>query len=128
MSVAKVISRRDVISLQVSTKLRPRLNLHATFDDPVQKMIVVIRAGEELPPHANSRELTQVILEGTADMIIYDEAGKETERFQVDRHTNFCYTLPPGTYHTKRVYSERIVFFEVMAGPYVPGDVVQLHS
>lgn len=106
--------------------MRPRLNLHVSAADPVQKMIVVMRQGEERKPHANARELTQIIIDGHGYLLIYDEAGKEIERTHIGPLTNFCYTLPPNTLHTKKIYSESMTFIEIMKGPYLADDVREL--
>lgn len=124
--IASIVSSAELSALKVAGRVRPRLNLHQSADDPVQKMIVVMRQGEERKPHANARELTQFILEGHGYLLIYDDAGKEIERFHIGRNTIPCYTLPPNTWHTKKIYSESMTFIEIMKGPYLPGDVREL--
>ena len=115
----RIYSRDDVISLKVSEKQRPRLNLHQTYDDKVQKMLFVMRPGEERTPHANMRELTQVVLAGDADLLIYDETGKELlQKIRISPEENFAYTLEAGLMHTKAV-RKTLVLFEVIEGPYV---------
>ena len=124
--IATVYGVETMYDLKNEERVRPRINLHESPHDPVQKMVYVMRQGEERKPHANARELTQIVLEGEGDLIIYDDTGDEVERYRIGPKTNFCYTLPAGTYHTKQVHSELMVFFEVMKGPYVAGDVTEL--
>ncbi len=124
--IASIIGNELMYELKNDKSLRPRVNLHDSPHDPVQKMVYVMRQGEERKPHANARELTQIVLEGDGDLIIYDDTGEEVERYHIGPAAIFCYTLPPGTYHTKQVHSELMVFFEVMKGPYVAGDVTEL--
>ena len=124
--IANVIGPESIYDLKNTARPRARINLHDSPHDPVQKMVYVMRKGDEKPPHANARELTQLVLEGEGDLIIYDDMGDEVERYRIGPKTNFCYTLPPNTYHTKQVHSELMVFFEVMKGPYVAGDVTEL--
>lgn len=124
--IAKLISRSHVEALHANPRARPRFNLHESYDEPVQKMLVMIRQGEERPPHSNARELTQIILTGAAELLIYDDAGNQLESHLVAPHENFAYTLPPDTWHTKKVLTPFVVFVEVMKGPYVPGDVKEM--
>lgn len=130
MSIARIVTANDLNALKASSGLRPRLNMHETFQDPVQQMLVVMRQGEERLPHANGRELTQIIKEGHGEMLIYNDAGEIIERFKINPDENFCYTLPAGVFHTRKIFSDVMVFFEILAGPYACGmkDVTELRA
>ncbi len=105
---------------------RPRFNVHRSHSDPAQRMIYLQRKGGHLPPHANRRELTKIIIAGHSVLVIYDDAGNETARHDIKPDGNFAYTLAPGTWHSNFNESDEVVFFEVLAGPYDGHDVMFL--
>lgn len=99
-------------------RVRPRINMHETFQDPAQHMIVVMRQGEERPPHANGRELTQIILAGFGYLEIFDDAGALVEQFEIGARGTFAYKLAPNVWHTRKIISPFMAFIEILPGPY----------
>ncbi len=116
------IGPTDLARLAAIDGPRPRICLHEGPQDLIQRMVVLMRKGEELPPHCIDRATTQLVLSGNGEMIIYDDKGNVTETFKIGGDGVLCYTLPAGCWHTKRLETD-MVFFEILPGPYLGRDV-----
>ena len=69
--------------------------------------------------HRNTTE-TQLLLRGKIDVMFYDDDGRETARFRLDRDEGrYGVDIPAGTWHSLEVI-EPAVIFEAKDGPYEP--------
>lgn len=108
---------------KASERLRMNYNLHDSLDAKAQRLLNALEPGTLLPIHRHRYTAeTYVLLRGRIDVMFYDVARREIERFALDPHTgNYGVHIPAGQWHTLEVY-ESAVILEVKDGPYVPLD------
>ena len=104
-----------------SERLRMNRDLRNSADDTSQRMLNALEVGAVLPIHRHrSTSKTQILLRGRIDVMFYDAAGCETERFALDPLAgNYGVHIPAGQWHTLEV-RESAVILEVKDGPYMP--------
>ena len=76
--------------------------------------------------HVNKTESFHII-EGTVDIIIFDEDGQIKDIIPMGDYgtgRKFFYRLPHSCYHTLLIQSEVLVFHEITNGPFRPDDTV----
>lgn len=102
-------------------------NFHTGPQDNPHRFLNVLLAGTYCRPHRHTtppKAESFVVLEGEADVILFDDHGNETARYRLgtkgaDGHL-WGVDLPPGVWHTVVAKSERVVCFEVKPGPWDP--------
>jgi cupin fold WbuC family metalloprotein len=110
-----------------SPRRRMNHNFHAGPDDNPHRFLNVLLAGTYVRPHRHTtppKAESFVVLEGAADVILFDDEGVETTRYQLGTKTAdghlWGVDLPPGIWHTMVARTERVVCFEVKPGPWEP--------
>lgn len=110
-----------------SPRRRAHYNLHTSPNDWVQRFVVVAFRDSYIRPHRHwtKSELVSVI-RGRIEMVLFDDAGKITDRFAVGEGTsNIAYELPQGTLHTLLPLTDGTAFLEVKEGPYDPATAAE---
>ena len=104
-----------------SERKRMNFNLHESLDAKAQRLLNVLLPGTVLPVHRHRHTAeTYILLSGKLNVVFYDDAGKELERFHLDpRDCNFGVHIPKGQWHGIEVL-EPATIFEVKDGPYIP--------
>ncbi len=106
---------------QASPRLRMNRDLRNTPDDGSQRMLNALEPGTVLPVHRHpSTSECQILLRGKIDVMFYDDGGRETARFRLDRDEGrYGVNVPAGTWHNLTVI-EPAVIFEAKDGRYEP--------
>ena len=106
---------------QASPRLRMNRDLRNTPQDGSQRMLNALEKGTAVQIHRHrSTSETQILLRGKIDVMFYDDAGRETARFRLDRDEGrYGVNVPAGTWHNLTVI-EPAVIFEAKDGHYEP--------
>jgi cupin fold WbuC family metalloprotein len=102
-------------------------NFHSGPEDNPHRFLNVLLRGTYIRPHRHSdppKAESFLLLEGEADVIIFDDAGAVTARYRLGADTPdgrlWGVDVPPGVWHTVLPRSARAVCFEVKPGPWEP--------
>ena len=89
---------------QASPRLRMNRDLRNTPDDGSQRMLNALEPGTVLPVHRHrSTSECQILLRGKIDVMFYDDGGRETARFRLDRDEGrYGVNVPAGTWRRSR--------------------------
>ena len=110
-----------------SPRLRMNHNFHSHAADNPHRFLNVLLHGTYIRPHRHSdppKSESFLVLEGLADVILFDDAGTVTARYHLGEESAegrlWGVDLAPGVWHTILPRSPRVVCFEVKPGPWVP--------
>lgn len=110
-----------------SPRRRMNHNFHASMQENPHRFLNVLLEGTYVRPHRHidpPKSETFVVLEGVAEVVIFDAEGRVTGRHRLGEQTGDGKTwgvdLAPGVWHTVIARSERVVCFEVKPGPWEP--------
>lgn len=107
---------------------RIRLCAHKDEADFVHEMLIVHRKGAYVRPHKHLNKSESFhIIEGKADILIFDEKGKIKQVIRMgDYLSGFCfyYRLREPFYHAPLINSDLIVFHEATKGPFIRDETV----
>lgn len=106
---------------------RSRLCAHKDVsDDMIHEMLIVHAKGTYVPPHKHIGKTESFhIIEGSADIIIFDEKGEIREVIPLGEYLSgkyFYYRISQAFYHTLLITSDIIVFHEATRGPFNKKD------
>lgn len=107
---------------KASERLRMNHNLHDSLDSKAQRLLNALEPGTILPIHRHRHTSeTYILLRGKINVMFYDGAASETERFSLDpQQGNYGVHIPQGQWHTLEVLESDSVILEVKDGPYTP--------
>lgn len=101
---------------------RIRLCAHQDVQDPLHEMFIVHTQSTYIRPHKHLRKSESLhVIEGTADIIVFDDSGTVVEVVPVGAHgtgRNFYYRLSDPAFHTLLITSKFFVFHETTNGPF----------
>lgn len=107
---------------------RRRIRLCA-HDDPnaiVHEMLIVHAGGTYIRPHKHlTRRESFQILEGTADLVLFDENGNVDRVIAMGPPASgrpFYHRSAQPAYHTLLIHTPQLVFLEVTQGPFNRAD------
>lgn len=104
---------------------RARINLHPDAGDPVQEMIIAFCRDCLMAPHKNENRTESVhVIEGTADVLVFDDAGRLTQVIEMGpwgAGGTSIYRMQDDLWHCLLPKSEFVVVHEVIRGPFEPG-------
>lgn len=112
---------------EASERRRARLCLHRAESDPVHEMLIALRADGYVRPHKHlGRGESFHVVEGAADVVLFDDAGRVVERVRltVDGDGARLYRLNESRFHTVLVRTPVFVVHETTAGPFDRTDTV----
>jgi cupin fold WbuC family metalloprotein len=116
----------DELSAQAADRARRRANhnLHASLDDPTQRLLNAMEPGTYVPPHRHldpARWEVFVCLRGAAAVLTFDDSGAVTEQVVIrPGGPEIAVEIDAGTWHTIAPLEAGSVFFELKPGPYAP--------
>lgn len=107
-----------------SERLRYHLNLHGSYNEPVQRIIIALIRGTYIPPHyhvlTHQWECFNVI-SGDVSVLIFDRDGNVINKIVLGQQTGvYGIEFPPGTIHTLFCNSENSIIMELKEGPFNP--------
>lgn len=105
-----------------NSRKRVRLNIHKNTNDVVHEMFIVHTKDTYVRPHKHLKKAESIfIVEGRADIFLFDEKGRITEIISMgDYKSSLCfyYKIDRPIYHTMTIKSDYLVFHEVTSGPF----------
>jgi cupin fold WbuC family metalloprotein len=106
---------------------RKNRNFHPSDDYPGHRLLNAIEPGSYVAPHRHldpRKDETMVVLRGALGLVIFDDAGRVTERQRAGAgSTVLGIDIPHATWHTVFALEPGTVFLEAKSGPYLPlGD------
>lgn len=124
----KILDRTLLTDLSAQAGNNPRLrqnyNLHASLDDPCQRLLNAMEPGSYIRPHRHLTPPKQegfVGVSGRLAAFIFDWQGKVVEVVLFGPCGSACgVDLPAGVWHTVVSLQPGSVFYETKTGPYVP--------
>lgn len=128
MSAKKLIDTETLTELSRSAASRERLrsnhNLHASYDDPVQRLCIAFEPGTYVRPHRHGGEdgwELMVALTGAVRILLFDESGNVRERVELSAGGPIhAVEIPAGVWHTVASLMAGTTVLEIKRGPYVP--------
>lgn len=126
------VGLEDVESLkeQANNNRRKRIRLcaHDGVEDELHEMFIIHTNDTYVRPHKHLNKSESIhVLEGSVDLVIFDESGNITEVTTLGDYTSgyqFYHRLSDPTYHTLVIQSDTIAFHEITNGPFDPDDTV----
>jgi len=119
------VDARLVDKLKAQARSAPsrrfRLCLHASTADQTQEMIVVHCRDNYSRPHAHRSPLTYMIIEGRMRVLLFDDAGKVTQRIDLAAFSSgnaFALHIEPERWYMPVCLTEQVVFYETKWGPF----------
>lgn len=115
-----------VLKARSSSRKRAHLNLHASYAEPVQKVMIALASGTYIPPHYHRHSYqTEVftVLSGIVRLVVFDETGMVTDvHFLGENCSSSIVQVPAGVIHTVVCHSDTALLFECKQGPFDPQD------
>src|SRR3990172_12033034 len=120
------LGRQDLESLKKKVsetpKKRIRINIHASPNESIHEMFIVLRNDTYIRPHKHLKKKESYhVIEGKAENVLFDEKGtirKVIPLGDIASGRDFFYKLNETLYHCLVIQSEYFVFVEVTNGPY----------
>lgn len=101
---------------------RARFCAHQSPDVEQHEMLIVSHRDTYIAPHRHFDKLESfVILEGLADIILFDEHGRVEKIVKMGPSSSnypFFYFMPPRQFHSLSIETELLVFLESTKGPF----------
>ncbi|MCF7874382.1 MAG: WbuC family cupin fold metalloprotein [Candidatus Omnitrophica bacterium] len=124
------INKEDIKDLKEkarhATDGKARLCLHKSNENLLHEMIIVLRKGTYVRPHAHKKKTeTFHLIEGRVKVIIFKESGLVKDSLVMDslvQKGDFICRLEEGVWHMVIPLSDFSVFHEVTNGPYLGKD------
>ena len=114
------------LQAQAQQALRRRAHrlLHASHDEPVQRMLVAVETDSYIRPHWHPQvekwELL-TILRGSLAYLLFDGNGRVTHRWLLSpAGPTWGLEVPAGSWHSLVALEAGSVFLEVKQGPFAP--------
>lgn len=122
MKIDKSILDALTAEAKSSPRLRMNKDLRNTPEDTSQRMLNALEPGTELPVHRHpGTSETCVILRGSAEEILYDSQGKETERILLTPSSDCVgINIPAGQWHKIVSLEPGTIILEAKDGAYEP--------
>src|SRR5262249_27638021 len=113
-----------------SSRRRMNHNFHSGSADNPHRFLNVLLQGTYVRPHRHAnppKSETSLVLEGVADVILFDDAGAVTARHRLGENSAeggrvWGIDIPAGRWHTILPRAARAVCFEVKPGPWEPSS------
>ena len=105
-------------------RLRSHLNLHDSYDDKVQRLLIAMVKGSFVEPHFHKEQHQWemfTVLEGVVELTIYSAKGELLSQHNLGcENAASIAELSPGDIHSVRCISEQALLLEVKEGPFDP--------
>tara|TARA_B100000700_G_scaffold139242_1_gene155346 strand:+ start:11664 stop:12065 length:402 start_codon:yes stop_codon:yes gene_type:complete len=106
-----------------SPRRRAHLNLHASFDDKVQRLYIAMLEGSYVGPHyhalAHQWEMF-IVQNGILKVMLHHKDGSVISSFLVgDEQDTQAIEFKPGDVHSVECVSEQALMLEIKEGPFI---------
>jgi cupin fold WbuC family metalloprotein len=113
---------------QLSSRKRQHYNIHASYDDPCQRLFNAIEPSSYIRPHrhvSEPRDELFIAVRGAMCLVTFNAQGKlnDVVRFAAGKQAEFFAfgaEVPATTWHTVIALEPGCVLFEVKSGPFSP--------
>jgi cupin fold WbuC family metalloprotein len=130
----RFVGAREIAALcdaaRRSPRLRKNLNLHASTEEPLNRLLNALQPGTYVRPHRHverSKAETLAILQGRLGLIEFDGSGGVIRTGVIaPGGAGLLVDLDPGTWHAAVALAPDTVVLEAKAGPYVPNTPEEL--
>lgn len=111
-----------LLKASCSERLRAHYNLHDSYNEAVQRIVIGLHHGTYIPPHYhnlnNQWELFQVF-SGEVDLFIFDMNGFVLDKVSLGAVSgNYFIQITPNTCHTLVCRSDSALVLEIKPGPF----------
>lgn len=107
-----------------SSRLRINRNLHASYEEPFQRLLIAIEPGSYIQPHRHTtpaKPESFVLLRGALAMVLFDDNGEVMEAPVLSVTTGLqIVDVVPGEWHMAVCLQPGTLFYEAKPGPYTP--------
>lgn len=101
---------------------RIRLCAHRDAEDDLHEMLIVLGRDNYVRPHRHPGKSESFhVIDGSADVIIFDEVGTPLERIEIGDYASgrcFFLRIDQAFFHSVVVRTERLIFHETTKGPF----------
>jgi cupin fold WbuC family metalloprotein len=98
---------------------RARICAHKSSQDSLHEMLIAIQSNSYIRPHRHHNKIESFhLIEGRADIVIFDDEGTITDVVKLSADHNFYYRLNTPRYHTLIIHSPVLVIHEITNGPF----------
>jgi cupin fold WbuC family metalloprotein len=119
-----------VAAAGMSARLRQHDNLHASPNDPCQRLFNAIGQDSYIRPHRHNTDPkveTLVAVWGRFALLLFNDLGGLTDVVEFGVGTDaMAIELPPALWHTIVALTPQAVLFEAKAGPFNPSAAKEL--
>ncbi len=109
-----------------SGRRRARICAHASSDEPLHEMLIVLDRETYIRPHRHHAKAESfLVLEGEADIVFFDAEGGISRVVRVGAYGSghaFYYRVSDARYHTVVVRTPIVAFHEATTGPFLPAQ------
>ncbi len=107
----------------VSPRRRARICAHPQPGDRLHEMVIALARDGYIRPHKHLRRAESFqVFEGSAEVVVFDDAGTVTDVVAMSSDGVRMYRLNAPRFHTVLVRSECFVVHETTEGPFDPSD------
>ncbi|MBL4240366.1 WbuC family cupin fold metalloprotein [Vibrio fluvialis] len=107
-----------------SSRKRTHFNLHKSYDEKVQRLIIALVRGSFVEPHFHSLSHqweSFFVLEGKIEVNIYTDEGEIASSCIIGDNEEFQFIeLQPKEIHSVQCISEVATILEIKEGPFIP--------
>lgn len=114
----------DTVASKAIKAPRKRMNhnFHASFDDPINRMLNALEPGTYCRPHKHKnpdkREVF-IVLRGRMAIVLFDDKGIITRVIKlIPKEGFYGVEVPPDTWHMLVSLESKSVAYEIKDGPY----------
>lgn len=126
------INEEDISFLKTNIKntekKRIRLCAHLNEQDNLQEMFIALSNETYIRPHKHLNKSESLhVLEGSAEVIFFDDFGKITKIISLSKNSSksyFYYRISEPMYHTFIINSDIFIFHETTQGPFKKSDTL----
>ena len=115
---------------RASPRARQHLNLHASYDDPCQRLLNAVLPHSYIRPHRhadNPKQETLIALRGTFGAFLFAEDGRVVLAATLGGEPAIpALEVDPREWHTVIALSEDAVLLETKGGPFDPAAAKEL--
>lgn len=119
-----------VVQASGTSRKRQHLNMHMSYDDPVQRLFNAIGPDSYVRPHRHFQDQrTEILLgiRGKLTFVTFDDVGNILESIAFGPQqpgqewpASVGVEVPPGVWHTVIADEPGSILFEIKAGPFDP--------
>lgn len=107
-----------------SSRLRQNFNIHASYDEPCQRLLNAVEPGSYIRPHRHldpPKPETFLALRGRFALLIFSDDGDIRQIVRIGGPGEpLGLDIPAGIWHGLLSLDDEAVFFETKPGPYQP--------